>query len=175
VKRLGLSPIALILALAALGPSPAGAEEPGPWSFRSELDLYLGLKAGAEYRLSDSLGVRGTLGICAISPLQTTYTLVGVRHFRGPESGLQLDLEFGLIQAIFNVLEPIVDLDPKIDSAYYYWIPGACASIGYLSRAGHSFAIRAGAGLCLNYDLGRWQRPSFLPNLAIEYGFSPKK
>lgn len=167
-KRL-LAALAFVLALAS---RPIAAEH-SPWSFHSELDLFLGLKAGAEYSFSDSFGLRGTLGFCLISPLQVSYTLVGVSHLRPRESGLQIDLEYGLIQAIFDVLEPVVDLVPNNDNTYAYWSPGACAAIGWRFRRGQVLSLRAGAGALFGYDLGAWTGPSFHPNIALQYDFKP--
>jgi hypothetical protein len=164
-----------ILATIIIFAPSLSAEEQHRWSFHSEMDLYLGLKVGAEYRISDDWGLRGSIGACVISPLMTTYTLVGVKHLRGPESPLQLDLQFGLIQAIFNVLEPAVDLDPTIDTASAYWVPGAGASIGYRFDSGRVLAVRVGAGCLFGYDLERWQGPSFQPNIAIEYDVRPRR
>jgi hypothetical protein len=168
-------PALLALALAVISLQSLFAQSPKPWSFHSELDLFLGLKAGAEYRISDDWGIRGCVGAVVISPLTTAYSIVGVRHLREPESPLQLDLQFGLVQDQFNVLEPVFDLDPKISGASSYWGPGACVSIGYRAGAGHVFSFRAGAGLRFGYDLGSWQGPEFMPNIALEYGFRPTR
>ncbi|MFA6506032.1 MAG: hypothetical protein WCT14_08035 [Treponemataceae bacterium] len=151
----------------------AAAQEKKPWSFHAEIDVFLGLKAGAEYRVSDFFGVRGSLGACLISPLMTTYTLVGVWHLRERTSPLQLNFEAGLIQGIFNVLEPMIDIDPAINWASAYWVPGGAASIGYRTRGGHIFSLRAGGGVIFGYDINTWQGPTFQPNIAIEYDFKP--
>ena len=159
-------------------PSPIGAESAqteATWSFHSEVDLFLGLKAGAEYRLSEHWGLGGSLGLCLISPLQTTYTLLGIDHLCPREGPFQFDLEFGLIQAIFNVLEPLVDIDPDIDWASAYWVPGAALSVGYRSPGGHIFAIRLGAGIIFGYDIGSWRKPSFHPNFALTYDYRPSR
>jgi hypothetical protein len=168
-----MTKILCVIAAFALSVTAAQAEESSRWSFHAELDLFLGLKAGAEYRLSDSIGLRASLGTTLISPLMGSYTLVGIWHLKGRESPLQLDLQAGLIQATFNVLEPILDWDPDINWASAYWVPGLAASIGYRTRAGHVFALRAGCGCIFGYDIGVWRGPSFHPNLAIEYDFKP--
>jgi hypothetical protein len=163
----------LLVASAFLASAPSGlhAEGAGTWSLHAEFDLYaLGLKAGAEYRILDSLGVRGTFGINVISPLMMTYTLVGVQHFFSPDNPLQLDLEFGLIQASFNVLEPYVNLDPKIDTTSFYWVPGAEIAVGWCPSAGHVISLRVGAGCLFGYDSGSLQGPQFMPNIGLEYG-----
>lgn len=168
-----------LVAIALLGPVSLLADEAiaepesSPWNFHAELDLFLGLKAGVEYRVTEKLGLRASFGATLISPLMESYTLVGIWHLRERRSPLQLDLQAGLIQATFNVLEPSLDWDPKIDWASAYWVPGLAASIGYRSRAGHVFALRAGCGLLFGYDIGAWRGPSFHPNVAIEYDFRP--
>jgi len=181
-KRPALPVLAILfLALSGIAGSPGLAAEgapSGPWSFHSEVDLFLGLKAGAEYRFDETWGLRGCIGICAISPLMTTYTVVGVAHLSRPGSRLVLDLEAGLLQGIFNVLEPSLDLDPDIDWPNAYWNAGACACVGY--RFGNCFlALRAGGGVLLGIDRSAGetdlslQGPSFHPNLAIEFGYRP--
>jgi len=160
----------LVLALPAAAAEPRGRNPENPFSFHSEIDLYLGLKAGAEYHFSEFWGLRGAAGFCVISPLQASYALVGVRHLLPSENSLQLDIQMGLIQCIFNVLEPFVDLDPVIDQAYAYWVPGICASVGYRGPSGHSVSVRLGGGLIVGYDLGQWQGPNLHLNIALEYG-----
>lgn len=171
-RREVLALLAFILAVSTLAPRPVHGEEGSPWSLRTELDLYLGLKAGLDYRVSDSFSLRATLGACLISPLQASYTLVGVEHLLPEREGLQVDLEFGLIQAIANLLEPSLDFDPAIDGIYAYWVPGLCIALGHRSATGRVLALRAGGGISLGYDLDRWQRPGFLLNLGLEYGQS---
>ena len=138
-----------------------------PWAFHSEFGLYLDLKAGAEYRFSDLFGVRGSLGVCLLSPLEHfAYNLVGVFHLMEPAKPFQLDIQAGLIYA--NVVLP------GSESAYYsiYWNTGACVAVGYRSPKGHVFRFRAGGGLAFGHDLGEWQEPQFMPNIGIEYDYS---
>jgi hypothetical protein len=142
----------------------APAEESRPtWSFHSELDMFLGLKAGAEYHFSDSIGIRGALGVCIVAPEQISYTLVVVCHLCKPGSGFQLDLQSGLVQAVFPIVAG--------GNPYTYWAPGACISIGYRFATGHQAGIRAGAGVLFGYDLGAWREPALHPNLAVEYSW----
>jgi hypothetical protein len=143
-----------------------------PWSFHAELDL-VWLQAGAEYSLNDSFGIQASLGASLISPLMTSYDLVGVWHLRGRERTLQLDLQAGLIQGYFNVLEPVVDLDPTIDLPMAYWLPGAAVSIGYRFKGGHILSFCAGGGVLVGYDSNAWQNPSFFPKVAIQYDYKP--
>jgi hypothetical protein len=164
----------LMLSFAAWAPPVSAASpEEGGFSFHAEVDLYLGIKAGAEYWFSDGWGLRGTAGICAISPLQASYTFVGIRRLLPPDSPVLLDLQFGLIQAILNLLEPSIDLDPAIDWVCAYWVPGVCISLGLRRPGGRAFAIRLGGGVIFGYDMGRWQNVSFQPNVALEYGHRP--
>jgi len=162
----------IVIAALLLAPALAGAQA-ASWSFQSELDLFLGLKAGAEYDFSDFLGLRATAGVCLISPTQVTWTLVGVGHFMPPTSGFQLDAELGVIQSIFDVLAPYVYTQASMQDTYVYVSTGACVSIGYRWPSGHQIALRGGGGLLLGWDLGSWSRPSFHPNLAIEYSWRP--
>ncbi len=157
--------IIVVILFVFSGSAAFAAEAPCPWSFQSEFDLYLSLKAGAEYRFSDHFGIRGTLGACVISPTQFSWTLAGVDHFLGPASRFQLDLHLGLIEDIIDVLGPLPST---------YLVPGACLSFGYLSPSGHGIAIRVGAGVTIGYDLGAWQKPGFLPDLALEYSWRPR-
>lgn len=140
-------------------------EETERWSFHSEFDLFLALKAGAEYRFSDLFGLRGAAGLCLINPTQISYTIIGIGHLAKPTSAFQCDIHAGLIQAIF------IPYDPEQEGLITYWIPGLCVALGFRSKGGHTFRLRAGAGVGLGYDLGEWQEPSFMPNLAVEYGF----
>jgi hypothetical protein len=178
-------PLAFSLALAALAalvplaPQSLAAEEPAgaalrsPWSFHAELDLFLGLKAGAEYSFSDAFSLRGTFGTCLISPLKMSYTLVGISHFMPRGKALQLDLEYGFVYADFNVLEPVLRLDPKIDWPSAYWMPGASASIGWRTRAGNVFSLRAGCGYLFGYDMYMWVNPTIMPLVALQYDYKP--
>lgn len=164
MKRIAVCALVLILSSLSLR-----GEEVSKWGFHSELDLYLGLKAGFEYRISDHFGFRGSLGACLINPSQFSYTLIGIAHVMKPEKTFQLDLQCGLIQANLNFL------DPELEEPYSYWIPGICAAVGFRTSEGHHFGIRGGAGISFGYDLGMWQNPSVMPNLAIEYGYSAYK
>ena len=167
-RRLSRALVAPLL-LALLVAARAGAEEESRWSFHSELDLFLGLKAGAELRFPGDWGIRGSLGFCLISPLQTSWTLVAAWHLLPRDSSFQPVLELGLVQSIFNVLEPWVDLDPDIDWASAYFVPGVCLALGWRIARGHVLSIRAGGGVLFGWDIGRWQGPQFQPNIAIEY------
>jgi hypothetical protein len=175
---------AFALALAIIGPSARlWAEEPSaastesakhsPWSLHAELDLFLGLRAGAEYSFTDALGLRGSFGACLISPLKMSYTLVGVSHLMPRRKTLQLDLEYGLVYADFNVLEPVLDLDPKIDWPSAYWMPGASLSIGCRTRGGNVFSFRAGGGYLFGYDMNMWVKPTVMPLIALQYDYKP--
>jgi hypothetical protein len=160
-----------IAAFVLLGAGSLIGEESHPWSFHSEFDLFLAPKAGAEFRVSDAVGIRGSIGACIISPTMISYTLVGVSRLRPPEKAFQCNLEYGLIQAVFDVLEQELDLNPQVDMPFTWWVPGACVSIGYRSPKGHEFSFRIGGGVLFGYDRGAWQKPGFQPNLAIEYDF----
>lgn len=175
IRDKGLLAIAaFVIALAIVGPPAALGAERSPWSFHSELDLFLGLRAGAEYSFSEGFGARATLGACLISPLKISYTLVGVSHLLPRTKALQLDLEYGLVYADFNVLEPVLDLDPKISWTSAYWMPGAGLAIGFRTRGGHVFSVRFGGGYMFGYDFGdEWQKPQLLPNIALQYDFKP--
>ncbi|MBN2051139.1 MAG: hypothetical protein JW760_11875 [Spirochaetales bacterium] len=146
------------------------AESDGWWEFHSEFDLYISLKAGAEYHYNDSFGLRGSLGACTLSPSQISYTLVGISHFQAPEKPFQLDLQYGLIQAVFDVIAPSPESGP-----YAYWVLGPCLAVGYRNPKGHCFRIRGGGGLGFGYDWGAWEKPSFMPNVGIEYGYAFRK
>lgn len=164
-------PAVLSLSLALLGAAAPAlpAQGAGTWSLHAEFDLFLGLKAGVEYRVTDSLGLRASLGACVISPLQFTYTLVAVQHFFAPDDPFQLDAEVGLIQATCDFLEPLVDLDPSSANVFAYWVPGAAVVAGFCPAAGQRIALRAGCGAIFGFDLGAWQGPKVHPNLALEY------
>lgn len=159
--------LASLTSQAVAAPREGNAES--RFCFHGEIDLYLGLKAGVEYSLSEFWGLRGAAGFCLISPLQASYAIVGVRHFFPPENPFQLDVHVGLIQGILNLLEPAVDLDPAVDSGYAYWVPGICASIGYGGRSGNVFSFRLGGGMLFGYDMGQWQKPALHLNAALEY------
>jgi hypothetical protein len=155
--------IVIVLLSAFVGVTAFPGQSRTTWSFHTELDMFLALKAGAEYQFSDSFGIRGTLGTCVIAPAQISYTLVGVSHFRKPENEFQLDLQFGLVQAVFTIV--------SANNPYTYWVPGACISLGYRFASRHQVGIRAGAGVLFGYDLGAWRGPAFQPNLAVEYSW----
>jgi hypothetical protein len=155
--------IVIVLLSAFVGVAALPGQSRTTWSFHSELDMFLALKVGAEYQFSDSFGMRGTLGVCVIEPAQISYTLVGISHFRKQENKCQLDLQYGLVQALFTI-------EPE-NNPYTYWVPDACISLGYRFASGHQVGIRAGVGVLFGYDLGAWQGPAFQPNLAAEYSW----
>jgi hypothetical protein len=169
VQRSVLLAVAIFLLAPVVLPAQGGT-----WSFQSELDLFLSLKAGAEYDFSEDLGIKATAGVCLISPTQVSWTLVGVGHFMPPDSGFQLDLEFGVIQSIFDFLAPYVYNLPAMQNTYVYVIPGVCLGIGYRFPCGHQISLRAGGGVIFGYDLGAWGTPAFHPNLAVEYSWRPE-
>jgi hypothetical protein len=177
-------PSVLVLSLVLCALAPAQAEDApasatmsrtaaSRWSFHSELDLFLGLRAGAEYAFSDSFGLRSTLGACLISPLKDSYSLVGISHFRPREAPYQLDLEYGLIYADFNALEMVFNLDPDINWPIFYWMPGASASVGYRLKGGSALSLRVGAGPLLGIEDGKWVRVSFMPMIGLQYDYKP--
>jgi len=154
---------------------PVGADSEEWWEFHSELDMLIWLKAGAEYRFTDHFGLRGSLGACLIGPSQICYACVGISHLKPVENPFQLDIQYGLIQAVLDVISPLVN-NGTVDSPYYYWVPGACICVSYLTEKGHRFGIRAGGGVGLGYEDGVWRDdPFFLPNVALEYGYSFRK
>jgi hypothetical protein len=161
---------AIVLAVLVLSPAVLSAQA-GVWSFQSDLDLYLGLRAGAEYQFSNEIGIRGTVGLCLISPTQVSSTLVGVWHIMPPDNGLQLDVEAGLILCNFDFLNQYVYTVPSMQNPFIYFVPGLCASVGYRWPSGHQIALRAGAGMTIGYDLGAWGNPSFLPDVTLEYSW----
>ena len=140
------------------------AEPAGSWEFHAEMDMYLSIKAGAEYHFTDTFGLRGSLGFLVIGPSQISYTLVGIHHLMPAEKSFQMDLQYGLIQAVFDVIAP--ETVP-----YSYWIIGACAAFGYRGHRGHCFRLRAGGGVSIGYDMGKWQSLFLMPNIALEYGY----
>jgi len=156
--------VAIALVLSCSGWS-LYAEEYPRWDFHSELDLYLGLKAGTECRISDHFGIRGSFGFCLINPPMFSYTLIWIGHIMKPSDVFQLDLQIGLTQANLNVF------DPELEYPCFYWIPGACVAAGFSIPGGHTFRLRGGVGIAFGHDLGEWRTPSIMPNAAIEYGF----
>jgi hypothetical protein len=163
--------IVLAVVFAVLGGVAFSAAPLNPWSLHLEMDLFLSLKVGVEYQFSDTFGIRGDLGVCVISPTQIGYTLIGIAHLMTPDSPFQCDIQFGLIQDIFDVLGQYIYSEPSMQHASAYWVPGACLSVGYRSPTGHQIGMRAGAGVLFGYDLDAWRVPSFMPNLAIEYSW----
>ena len=159
-----------MLALAVV-PGALGAQARSPWALHVELDMYLSLKVGVEYRFSDLIGVRGSVGACIIAPTQLSYTLVGVAHLRGQSAGLQVDLQAGLIQAVADLISPSLPQPGDVTQPYAYWVPGLAVSLGWGWPSGHGVAIRAGGGVGFGYDLGAWQGPELMPNLALEYAW----
>lgn len=163
----------IVLGALILFAAPLPAEESPALSFYSEFDSAVSLKLGAEYSFSDEWGIRGSIGAIVIAPLQQSYAIVGVRHLRKPDSALQLDLEMGLIQAqIFNLFEPIADMNPYTDTVGAYWLPGVGVSVGIRTKRGHLFALRAGGGYRFGFDLGKFQQEAAW-DLALEYGYKP--
>jgi len=155
--------VVIVLLLSCIGIFDLPGQSQTTWSFHMDLDMFLALKVGAEYMFSDSFGIRGTLGVCIIEPTQISYTLVVINHFRAPDSRFQLDLQYGLIQALFNIA--------PASNPYTYWVPGVCIGLGYRFSSGHQIGIRAGAGVLFGYDLGVWQGPDIQPNVAVEYSW----
>ncbi len=172
VERIVQRSAVVLAAVFLLAPSLLSAQA-ATWSFQSELDLFLALKAGAEYQCSDLIGIRGTAGLNVLSPTQVSWTLVGVGHVMPPTSGFQLDVEVGIIQSIFDFLRPYVYTEASMQSTCFYLIPGACISVGFRWPSGHQIALRGGGGVLLGYDVYEWQGPAFQPNIAIEYSWRP--
>ena len=82
-----------------------------------------------------------------------------------------MNLQAGLIQAVADVISPFLPQPQGVAHPYAYWIPGLAVSLGYGWPSGHEVAIRAGGGLSFGYDLGAWQGPEVMPNLALEYAW----
>jgi len=165
MKQFCLFPLIALVSILAVGRLEAG-EKAVPWSFHTELDLYLGMKAGAEYRFSDLFGIRGSAGICLINPLgHFAYNLVGVFHLRQPQEPFQFDIHGGVIYANFVL--------PSEENGFAcYWNPGFCLAVGLRTRGGHVFRLRGGAGIACGYDSGAWEGPDLMPNIGIEYAYS---
>ena len=89
------------------------------------------------------------------------------------KKALQFDLEYGFIYADFNVLEPVLDLDPQIDWPSAYWMPGADASVGWRTRSGNVFSLRAGCGYLFGYDMHMWVNSTVMPLIALQYDYKP--
>jgi hypothetical protein len=153
---------AVLAALCGMLPAAAGAQS--PWSVHGRVDAFaFSLKAGAEYGFTDRFGLSGSIGVCVINPLMLTYAATGVSHLMPPDRGLQVDVEYGLMEADLN------GLGTANPSAY--WVPGAGVTCGYRFPGGHQVSLRVEAGALLGYDLGAWRNASFMPGIGIEYSW----
>jgi hypothetical protein len=162
MKRKALLAAAVLLMIS--GTAALSAQEGSPWSVHARLDVFaFSVKAGAEYGFTDQFGLSGSLGVCVINPLFIIYALTGVSHLMPPDRGLQVDVEYGLVQASLMVIET--------DNPSAYWVTGACITVGYRFPGGHQISLRTEAGAMFGYDLGAWRGPLFMPNLGLEYSW----
>jgi hypothetical protein len=147
----------------ALNPAPLAAAQPPHWSFYSELDMYLALKAGAEYRFGQHFGVSASAGACLIGPSMISWNLFGVVHLRPFGRPFQFDLAAGVLQSVFDVIAP-GDGGP-----YLYVNPGLALCLAYQHHDRFQIGARAGAAVAMGYDLGAWRQPAIMPNAAVEF------
>ena len=170
MRRLGLI-LMVVCAGSAAGESRYGSDF---WRIYLEFDQMLVLKVGAEYSLSPSWGVKGSLGISVFGLTTVGYQMVGVYHITGVDSGFQCAIEFGLPIAYFNVLEGnLVDWDPYIDDPFAGWAPGATVVWGLKLGAGPVLSLKTGAVVLFEYqrDSGWRDNVPVLPAAALQVMF----
>jgi hypothetical protein len=156
--------LAAAVLLVITGAATLSAQERSPWSVHARIDVFtFSVKAGVEYDFTDRFGLSGSAGISVVNPLLISYALTGVSHLTATDRALQVDVEYGLVQASLNVI--------ATDTPSAYWLPGACVAVGYRFPRGHQVSLRVEAAAMLGYDLGVWQNVSFMPNIGLEYSW----
>ena len=137
-----------------------------------ELDQMLSIRFGAEYRTSERVGIRGSLGISPLGFPLISCSAAGVYHFRLPEKVFQVDAEAGLLLGYANFFEgEQLDLDPVIDNPFAGWLYGAAVSWGY-RRNGCQLSLLSGAALWWEWqrDSG-WKGPEVMPVVGLRWGW----
>ena len=133
-----------------------------------ELDMYLAIKAGLEYRFMENIGLCGSIGLCIAAPTQINYNLFCIYHIMKFDNPFQIDIEAGLLQCAFDIISPLLDLEEPVEP-YSYWNPGLTISLKYQHKNSFQIGLRGGAEVMIGYDMGRWRELRIMPNIALEY------
>lgn len=143
------------------------------WRLYLELDQMLVLKVGTEYRIDESWGIKGGMGVSIFSPTTVGYELLGVYHIKATETKFQWDLELGMPLAYFDIIEGnLVDWDPIIDDPYAGWAFGGSLVWGHRFEKGGVLSLKTGAMGVIEYqrDSG-WKNIGFLPEVSLQWLF----
>ena len=124
-------------------------EEDSPWNFIVEFDMYLGLKMGIKYEIHDRLDFVSTFGKNPIGVSQYCYSFYGSYHTMSNYNQFMVDVNFGIIQGVF-------DNTSLIDDQYVYFNPGVTMHISYPIFDGFRIGAQGGMMLTVGYDLSRW-------------------
>ena len=163
--------VLLVLCLSAVSAEASRSER--PLDLYIEFSMMLSLQLGMEYYFNDYIGIKGGLGVSTFMITTWTYNLLGVYHFNLPAEHFQLDLEAGLPLAYLDLFEGrITDWDPQADSPFMGFMPGICILASYRFNEEHALGLRVGGTAQLEYRFDdSWQRPGFMPVLALVYNF----
>lgn len=137
-----------------------------------ELNQILAVAVGAEVRLAEATGVRGSVGVSPLGITVVTCSLTTVRHLRRSDAPFQVDLEAGMPLAYFDMVEGrFVDWNRYTDSPYAGWTFGGGVVWGY-RRAGRQYSLVTGYSAWWEWqeDDG-WKGPRGIAIVSLRYAW----
>lgn len=165
--------ILIVAVLLVSTTATAQSRYPGtPWRLYLELDQMFMVKVGTEYSITPGWGVKGAIGITPFGLTTVGYELAGVWHLMDVKNRFQIDFEFGLPLAYFDVLEGnLVDRDPMVDDPYVGFAPGVSLAWSYQSARGRAIGAKTGALAVFEYQRNRgWRMPLLvMPELSLQW------
>jgi hypothetical protein len=172
-RRKGFLELAFVLIF--LSPAFAvGPDGKRMMRFYLELDQMTCLKAGLEIPFTDRLGLKGSLGLSPFGITTWSYDLAGFYRIIDGPGPFKLSSEFGLNLACVNILEgTLVDWDPHMAGPFAGFAPGINLNWAYAFRE-QTLGLKTGVFYYMEYQNAGWNDPSFIPEVTLEYIFTPQ-
>lgn len=155
----------LIIALTiTVTPLLAKSDLNDKFSLMTEADMYLAYKVGLKFDLNDKMSLINTFGVNLIEASQFCYSFYASYHTIQNKSSYNVDVNFGILQGVFNE-------NTFIESNYFYINPGLTMHISYPISEKIIIGAQAGMIVMIGYDLGFWGY-SLEPYAGITFNYS---
>lgn len=156
----------LLLVILSMFCLPLLAEDAddSPWNIYTELDMYLGLKAGIKYEINDRLDLITTFGLDLIEQTRYCYSIFASYHTMSDYNKFKVDVHFGIIQGVFD------NTSTEYDD-YVFINPGATMHISYPITKKIRIGLQGGMVLMIGVDQNGWSS-SLEPYTGLTFTFA---
>ena len=140
--------------------------EESPWNIYTELDMYLGFKAGIRYNINDNIDLISSFGLNVNVNSRYCYSTYFAYHTLVDYDKFKIDVNFGIIQGVF-------DNTSSLEARYLLVNPGVTMHISYPIADGIYIGAQGGMVLMIAYAQESWAA-SLEPYVGITFTFSEK-